>query len=178
MSDFLWRVLAAIASLSTNWLIRRAQRRPYTHILSPDGKDVYMWRGWLFNPYEAQYRKPGLWRKLPSVRLHHIMQPDQDRHCHDHPWDARTIILRGWYAEARLKFYPGETPGEILRVNVAGDTATLKRGEFHRIERVSPGGVWTLFITWKYQGSWGFYTEHGKVHHRVYLDARTNKPAK
>jgi hypothetical protein len=34
-----------------------------------------------------------------SVFLHYIARSDDDRHCHDHPWDFWTLILRNGYLE-------------------------------------------------------------------------------
>lgn len=145
------------------WLIRRAKRTPYLHLVDADGS-VYMERYWLFNPYppksDGADRRWGNW--LPSVRLHKIMREDRDRHMHDHPWNARTFILRGWYWEQREG-----VPGFIVRLD--GTTATLKFGEYHRISRVSDGGVWTLFITWRHCGTWGFLVDGSKVPWRQYL---------
>lgn len=163
MIELFWRIVARIASRPaiTAWLIRRAQRTPYTHIMSPDGLDCYMGRWWLFNPYPASgAAKRRGWGWLPSVRIHHIRRPDQDRHHHDHPWNARTIILKGWYGEER---------GDRILLRMPGKTATLKFGEFHRISTVSAGGIWTLFITWKYRGTWGFQVDGQKVPWRQYL---------
>jgi hypothetical protein len=157
-----------------DYLIRRAQRTPYSPIVK-DG-DLYMERFWLFNPYpdsgqSGADRKP--WRFPLSIRIHHIWLPDQDRDLHDHPWNARTIILRGWYIEERTE-RPFRSVWEfakqqVMRCNVSGDTATLKYGEFHRITEVSDGGVWTLFITGKYRGTWGFSVDGIKVQWRKYL---------
>jgi hypothetical protein len=157
----------------TDWLIRRAMRTPYFHITSADGQDVYMERYWLFNPYppnsDGAGRRWGDW--MPSVRLHKIMREDQDRHMHDHPWNARTFILRGWYREERERRVCGMsnwTPTyPVLRE--PGDTARLNFGEYHRIVQVSEGGVWTLFITWRKRGTWGFLVDGKKVPWRAYL---------
>jgi hypothetical protein len=146
----------------TCWLIRRAQRTPYWHIVK-DGV-TYMERYWLVNPYDNATRKTKhSWFPL-SLRIHHIMQPDQDRDLHDHPWNARTFILHGWYREVR-------EDGAIIR-RVAGDTARLNFGEYHRITEVSDGGVWTLFVTGKFQGMWGFKVDGVKVPFREYLAAK------
>lgn len=149
-----------------DWLIRRAVRTPYNHITSADGSELYMLRFWLFNPYteEGRLRRWGL--GLPSIRLHCIMRKDHDRDCHDHPWNARTFILRGWYTETRL----AATGRARSWFRDAGDTASLRYGEFHRITDVSPGGVWTLFITWRYRGTWGFLVDGVKVPWRRYLN--------
>lgn len=121
----------------SEWLIKQAMRRPYTHISSQDGADVYMYRYWLFNPYPASgiYEKHGIWNYLPSIRLHKIMREDRDRDLHDHPWNARTFILRGFYIEER------EGDGYACRNRMAGETATLKFREYHRIAHVSPEGA-------------------------------------
>ena len=129
----------------------------------------YMDRDWLFNPYmvvngEAVEAD----RRLPSIRVHHILRPDTARHPHDHPWDARSIILRGWYKEVRQvrNGYGELVPAKFTRE--AGDTATLKFGEFHHISEVSEGGVWTAFITFDYQGTWGFLVDGVKIPWREY----------
>jgi hypothetical protein len=159
-----WSVVAHIASRKKvrNWLIRRAVETPYSHIKEKDSQRVYMYRYWLFNPYKKSGEHKGfLINLLPSVRIHHILLPDTDRYFHDHPWNARTIILQGSYEEVRSANCSG-----LLRER--GDTCTLKFGEFHRIVRVSDegfsdGGVWTLFISGRTRGEWGFLVNGVKV---------------
>ena len=143
------------------WLIRRAERTPYAHITSADGENVYMYRYWLFNPYPIHSSGNAPWRFPISIRLHRIMIKDRDRHLHDHPWNARTFILRGRYIE--------ELQDGTRRLLQAGDTRRLRFGEYHRIVNVSNGGVWTLFITGKYRGTWGFLVDGVKVKWRQYL---------
>lgn len=149
-----------------DWIIRRAQRTPYRHLPG------YMGRWWLFNAYEDadgnRPRRNFLMRMLPSIRVHHILREDEGRDMHDHPWNARTFILRGWYFEDREG-----SEGRVLRSwRIPGDTAKLRFGEFHRITAVSRGGVWTLFITWRYRGEWGFKVDGHKVPWRKYLGDR------
>lgn len=190
--QMLWKLVAWIATRPpvARWLIARARRTPYTHITGPDGS-VYMGRWWLFNPYPAKSdgrkRRWGDW--VLSVRVHHICRADSDRHMHDHPWNARTIILRGWYSEQRpcsvpvrddngMAVFPGDAhsmgPDRDGRWRATfqreqGYTGRLMFGEYHRIAEVSEGGVWTLFITWRYQGTWGFDVDGSKVPWREYL---------
>lgn len=149
----------------TDWLLARAQRTPYMHILAPDGNEAYMYRWWLFNPYDQATRKAKHPRVPFSVRFHHIMQPDSDRHLHDHPWDAQTMVIRGWYLEER-------EGSKKLIMRDAGDTARLSFGEFHRIHYVAAAGALTLFITFRYGGTWGFKVDGKKVPWREYLAAR------
>lgn len=168
-----WNVVAWVLSRKpiANWLIKRAQRTPYFNL------DGYMNRWWLFNRYSeigSGKMIPKMFPWLPSIRIHQILREDYARDMHDHPWNARTIILKGDYDEERLLNYYGEIPGWGEQIDVrdytrrAGDTATLKFGEYHNITRVSHGGVWTMFITYKYQGTWGFFVKGKKVPHTEY----------
>ena len=165
----MYKIIAMLLSVPivTDWLIKRAKKTPYFHIASADGKDVYMERYWLFNPYgrdEHGGTLPARIKWLPSIRLHCIHRPDNDRDMHDHPWDARTFILKGAYIEKRLI-----GNAEVTFYRLAGDTAKLNYGEYHRITNVSVGGVWTLFVTWKYKGVWGFLVDGKKVPWKQYL---------
>lgn len=137
------------------WLIARAQRTPYFHLPG------YMERWWLVNGYDPETHTTAHPWFPWSVRIHHILREDYDRVLHDHPWNARTFILHGWYREVR-------EDGALVR-RCAGDTARLNFGEFHAIREVSPGGVWTLFITSRFQGTWGFLVDGVKVPYRQYL---------
>lgn len=168
----LWWLFAKLVALPpiANWLIKKAMKTPYQHL------DGYMNRYWLFNKYEytpgtdeAGYDKRK-YKWLPSIRVHHILREDQGRDMHDHPWEARTIILKGFYTEHRMQYYIGG--GEYiahLYARMAGDTAPLNLGEFHEITEVSYGGVWTMFFTWKYQGVWGFIVDGVKIPWKQYL---------
>lgn len=169
MKSLLWKALAKVVSTPAvaEYLIRRSQRTPYFHL------EGYMNRWWLFNAYgfdlnqseNTRHEKPI--KFLPSIRIHHILRADEARDLHDHPWDARTIILNGWYRETRLVDGP---PGgeEVEYLRKRGDTAALNYGEYHTISEVSPGGVWTLFMTWDYIGTWGFLVNGKKVPWRQY----------
>lgn len=148
-----------------DWIIKRAQQTPYSDIVT-DG-DVYMRRWWLFNPYPGTYQGGTYLRRYPwcpiSIRVHQILRPDRERDLHDHPWNARTFILRGSYAEVR----EGSDRWEI---RLPGDTAPLRFGEFHRIVSVIDSHVpFTLFVTGKYQGTWGFKVDGKKVPYREHL---------
>lgn len=162
MAEFLWRVLAWVLSRPrvARWLAIRAHRTPYAPITK--NGSLYMDRWWLFNPYEpGTYVPKYTWCPI-SIRLHHIMRPDADGHLHDHPWNARTIILHGGYIEER--------EGNNLHSRKPGSTVALRFGEYHRIVQVDPAlGALTLFITGKYRGTWGFKVDGAKVPYREYL---------
>lgn len=155
------------------WIVARSHRTPYTHI------DGYMNRYWLFNPYHLKKTAGRYsWRRwCPwSIRVHHILREDRDAHLHDHPWNARTVILRGWYLEAREANHPASmfaSAEEWRRANrqptwrymMPGDTSPVLFNTFHKIAQVSDGGVLTLFITGPYLGDWGFKVDGRKVFH-------------
>lgn len=181
MRELLWRAVAWLVTRErvAQWLIRWAQRHPYAAITSRDGTDVYMWRGWVFNPYgkdaAGEITAPR-WTWLPSIRVHHILRADDDDHMHDHPWNARTIVLRGRYMEDRppaqgervfIDEFGDPMPSMYLRER--GYTGRVLFGQYHRISAVPPGGVWTLWFTWGKQGTWGFLVDGKKVPWREYL---------
>lgn len=172
----IWKLIAWIVTRPrvTQWIIFRALQTPYVHI------DGYMKRYWVFNAYrkglDGQMHTPYPW--LPNIRVHHILRKDMDDVPHDHPWNARTIILRGGYDEKRVVFGRRWSEGPWVPVADAfyfrrvGDTCTLKFEEYHTVTDVSEGGVWTLFFTWKYQGGWGFWVDGKKVPYREYLEKK------
>lgn len=174
ISEPLWQAMAAVLAWPpiARRLIARSRRTPYFAITK--GGSVYMDRHWLFNPYDNETRN-ARHRWCPvSVRVHHIQRPDDDRNLHDHPWNARTIILAGDYIEE----VPGIMPGSASlparrsrqkRIRRAGDTARIGYGKFHRIAEVSEGGVYTLFISGRNRGTWGFLVDGVKVPWRQYL---------
>ncbi|WP_242209138.1 MULTISPECIES: hypothetical protein [unclassified Pseudomonas] len=190
MLNIFWRIIAKVLArpVIAEWLVARAKLTPYQHIMSADGTEMYMGRWWLFNPYSRETHKAALWWCPWSLRIHHIMRPDEDRDLHSHPWNARTIILRGWYTEQRqasdelkratiaeLAPGPESSFSDWLASNATefikrdqGDTATLNHGEYHRIDQVSRSGVITLFITSKWRGDWGFLVNGVKVPWRTY----------
>lgn len=185
MREIIWRGIARIVSRPavSAWIIRRAMRTPYCPITSRDGSEIYMDRWWLFNPYTKDATGsagPARRSWLPSVRVHHIMRADDDGALHDHPWNARTIVMRGWYREERpaedamLEMPTGWTLVSFreLHHRIAGYTGRVLFNSYHRISEVSPGGVYTLWFTWKYRGTWGFMVDGHKVPWRKYLAGR------
>lgn len=176
-----WKLIAWIVTRQfiTNWLLRKAQARPYWHIAdatNPD--DIYMYRWWLVKRDDT-----GWWRWfVPEgfcVRVHRIMRPDGDRHLHSHPFNFRTIILGGSYIE--------EVPDPSIGVEIQaafripfwaymrkrGYTGKCPYGGFHRIASVETGGALTLFIMWGgKRDDWGFMTETGYVPNQEYFAQR------
>jgi hypothetical protein len=129
------------------WLIAQAKKRPFLHL------GGYMSRWWLVPPS---------WNLPFTVRVHHILRPDADPYLHDHPWNWRAVILSGWYEEE-------DVFGQCW-IHLQGETRPAYAETFHRINRVSHGGVWTLFIMGRKRQRWGFMVGDParKVYHRDY----------
>jgi hypothetical protein len=156
----LFRILAKILSIDwiANMLIRQAMKTEYFHLPG------YMDRWWLFNGYpkgDKTHTRPHPWIPF-SLRIHHILREDLDDHPHDHPANARTFILKGWYIENR---------DGIWYTRVRGDTVKIGYGEYHNISAVSEGGVWTLFALGPKKGNWGFLVGGEKIPWEVYLSS-------
>jgi hypothetical protein len=102
-----------------------------------------------------------------ALRLHHIHRADDDLEHHDHPFSFLSLVVKGWYWE-----------------ELGGGRRTIRRGRFslayrnagcaHRISHVSPGGCWTALWTTPKQSrsEWGFYTDSGWVHWKVFCRDR------
>lgn len=156
-------------------LISRAILTPYTHI------DDYILRWWLVpyadpeagegcGPVTFKHR-PVAWcfQKLGiAIRVHHILRPDYAAHPHDHPWDARTFVMSGAYIDDRTHTRADGRPVVVQHIRSAGSTATLNFGEFHHISWISQEPVFTLFVTFKYRGPWGFLVNGVKIPWREY----------
>jgi len=105
-------------------------------------------------PYLERYHVASFFGR--SIWLHHFVRDDQERHVHDHPWPAVSVILTGGYREE---------VGEV-----AGDRMVMREREFsapainripathrHRIAAVQPH-TWTLMLVGKRTGrGWWFY---------------------
>lgn len=212
-------------------VIDLARRTPYFHLYHADGT-IYMERYWVVpsrDPGSAS--KEGCfvagWRQRPiiwllqrfgvAIRLHCIHSPDLDREMHDHPWTFASVVLRGWYAEARpqhperaefavhAELLDGDAgkeipiftyeaareaihgpsrPGASLtkrepaveRLRNRGSFALRRFYERHRITAVSPGGVWTLFVTFRKRQAWGFFTPRGKIWWWEFDSVHNNRP--
>ena len=178
MSEFIWRAIARIVSKPriADAIIRYAKLTPYCHLPSDDCP-TYMERYWVFNPYDRVTNKPRFSPLIPvSIRVHHIIREDFERALHDHPWNARTIILKGWYIEKRFNpefesMLPASpsNPEFVAVIRRPGDTARLRFGEFHTIVQLSDDDTYTLFFSWKWRGVWGFLVDGVKVPWRKYL---------
>ena len=62
---------------------------------------------------------------------------DEDKHLHNHPWDFKSVVLKGAYIEKTEKGIIRQTPGKFNSRN---------GNDFHKILRLVTPVVYTLFI--------------------------------
>ena len=98
-----------------------------------------------------------------SIKLHRIMRADDDRCQHDHPWWFVRLIVWGGYEEfvgnrnKLKKRWP-------MNLSFCGPKFR------HRIVRLYGKVSWSLVITGKNSGRWGFYTKEGFMPWRKFVN--------
>lgn len=128
-----------------DWLINQAKKSPYTHIEGTHDSD-YMRRWWLI-----PYNRFGI-----SCRIHEILQSDDDRAFHDHPWWYITIVLRGGYWEVRPKYdHSGIYQGPERKWVGPGSIRFRRAKSWHRLELENGAAAYTLFICGRKSQEWG-----------------------
>ena len=147
-------------------IIGHAKKHPYFHL------EGYMQRFWVL--------KPRKWLPL-SIRVHHILRSDNERHLHDHPWASCSVILRGGYWEEvpvsqhqhpEMDQYPSQ---RVLKERRPGSIVLRLATDRHRLI-VPPGkDCWSLFIMLGKQRQWGFYPPKGWVYWREYMNDGTTE---
>lgn len=91
--------------------------------------------------------------KFSSLRLHHWMASDDQRHPHDHPWWFWSLVLRGRMTECPANVDPLR-PGKLREVG----SLEFFQAEHRHSVRVTPGeGCWTLLLTGPEKRVWGFW---------------------
>ena len=98
--------------------------------------------------------------KVGTIRLHHILRSDEDRHHHDHPFSFLSLILSGGYVEHR----PGHEPTDCP----PGTLVFRKAEELHKLE-LRNGDAWTLVVSGPIRRQWGFHTEAGWISAPAYF---------
>lgn len=112
-----------------------------------------------FRPFEVRWAEPLGRPECPyvyrwvltlagySIRLHHWIGSDDQRHFHDHAWDFVSIILKGSYIES--------TPtGRWHRR--AGSVRIYRAEHRHKVLLVGRS-CWTLVLSARHRRHFGFY---------------------
>jgi hypothetical protein len=96
-----------------------------------------------------------------SIRLHHWLHSDDQRHLHDHPWGFHTFVLKGAYIDTSSP--EGADIGEEredwqFQLMRAGTYAYRPSHHKHYV-KVIPPGCWTLVFTGPIMRRWGFWVK-------------------
>ena len=90
-----------------------------------------------------------------SIYWHHIDQPDPDQDPHDHPWNFRSVIIRGGYTE-RVFWDPNNVYTNEYLTHRRFSTHKMPIRYAHQITEVQPKTV-TLIIAGPRLRNWGFW---------------------
>ena len=111
-----------------------------------------------------------------NIFIHHILKSDNDE-LHDHPWGYFTFILSGGYYEHLKLTEAGSDEEKVVKVwRGPGFYQKVSSSWIHRLELdKTKGETWTLFIPFKKEKDWGFYTKDGFVDNETYLANKKSK---
>jgi hypothetical protein len=104
-----------------------------------------------------------------SLYLHHIHRADTEDDPHDHPWPFASLVLCGSYREV---VYPDKANPRVRfsRTRSRWSLRAVGKKAAHMITAVN-GPLWTLVITGRDHGDWGFYRRGEYSLWRDYLGA-------
>lgn len=94
-----------------------------------------------------------------SIWLHGIYAADTDKHLHNHPWDFKSIVLKGSYTEQTENGNIEQTPGKFNSRNGSN---------FHKILELKSPVVYTLFIVSTVKRIWGYKVDGVFIQHDEY----------
>ncbi len=100
-----------------------------------------------------------------SIWLHAIYKADKDKHLHNHPWDFRSVVLKGSYIEETESGMITQYPGKVNKRN--GE-------DFHKIKKLLSPVVWTLFIVSKTKREWGYKVDGNFIDHIKYRELKNS----
>jgi hypothetical protein len=107
-----------------------------------------------------------------NIFLHKFLKSDPDD-VHDHPWNYRTLILKGGYWEWTPQFdKKGHKINEVAKWYGAGSFRSSTANSYHRIELDPEIECWTLFMPGPKQRDWGFLVRNTWVQWEQYLSTR------
>lgn len=91
-----------------------------------------------------------------GVYLHRFDGPDSRPTLHDHPWNFRSIVLRGGYTE----FVPG-VDGIYARTRLVRRFNHKRAEDLHWIAQLHRKPTWTLMLVGRRRRVWGYKDRDG-----------------
>ena len=102
-----------------------------------------------------------------SIWIHGIYAADEDKHLHNHPWDFKSLVLKGSYIEETENGVILQSPGKLNSRNGC---------EYHKIKELKTPSVYTLFIATPLKREWGYNVDGEFIQHENYRQLkRENK---
>jgi hypothetical protein len=110
-----------------------------------------------------------------SLRLHHWIASDDDRHLHDHPWWFITFVLKGGYTDV---YDPRFEMGSDRRYKDRLKRGSLRYRPAHHTHtvQVNEGGCWTFLLTGPKIRDWGFWVNGVWKRQRKYFREHGHHP--
>lgn len=118
------------------------------------------------------------WRVIQTpwggLYVHRFTGPDPRPTLHDHPWNFRSIVLRGGYVERRLD----PITMEVDEDHVVRRTNRVKATHCHSIMRLLRVPTWTVMLVGPRRRTWGYLEprlNRGLVPHKEWVWTEFNK---
>lgn len=106
-----------------------------------------------------------------ALYIHRIYEHDRDPHLHSHPWNFKSIILKGSYLERYLDISFEEQ--EHTRVKRFLSYSSGNRLYYHKIDAILNGPVTTLFFTYGKHEDWYYrIDQHVTVKYDLYRELK------
>lgn len=94
-----------------------------------------------------------------SIWLHGIYAADEDKHLHNHPWDFKSMVLKGSYIEETQHGFITQKP---LKFN------SRNGNSFHKIHKLLTPVVYTIFFVTKQKRQWGYLVDGDFIDNETY----------
>lgn len=98
--------------------------------------------------------------KYFALYIHKIYESDRDLHLHSHPWNFKTVVLKGIYVERYLGKDLYNEPQEFTRVRGTFSYVSGDRHYYHKILEIMKGPVTTLFFTYGQHKFWYYNVDN------------------
>lgn len=102
------------------------------------------------------------WRLLQTpvfaLYVHQIFLSDEDKHCHNHPWNFASFILAGGYTE--------ENPSGNRKTFNRFDLNIKRAAEYHKLTLARP--TTSLVFTYGRAQAWGYCVDGKFVDNNTY----------
>lgn len=98
-----------------------------------------------------------------TIRLHHWLRSDDNRHFHDHSCDLISIIIKGGYYNVvpNNPDYPDVKDCKKIKAK-SWRPWKAKATDLHYLE-IPKGGAWTILLQGRAYHKWGFYVKNKKT---------------